>query len=233
MTTEAIRKADNGTESIQQINKELNINIQTISGEEEAYYTWLAIKHLIKKTTDTVGVCDIGGGSTEITIVKNGKVLFMNSFPTGVVRIEEEFLLTSDKKNLKNAESKLNRLFDVKVEKPKYLFLSGGTATTAASMLIGAKTYNPSDVEGFRIKQEQLENLLDKLFSSSEEEIKEMLRSDPGRYDVITAGIIMIKNIMQKIQARETIITTYGPRHGYLLKKLNLKCFEEIIYKLK
>ena len=233
MTTEAIRKADNGTESIQQINKELNINIQTISGEEEAYYTWLAVKHLIKDKSATVGVCDIGGGSTEVTIVKNEKIIFMKSFPTGVVRIEEEFCLTSDKKNLKNAESKLNKLFDVQLEKPKQLFLSGGTATTTASMLIGAKSYNPSAVEGFKINEEQLNKLLDKLLDSSKEEIKDMLRSDPGRYDVITAGIIMIKTIMQKMQAKETIVTTYGPRHGYLLKKLNLECFEEIIYKLK
>lgn len=233
MTTEAIRKADNGTESIQQINKELNINIQTISGEEEAYYTWLAVKHLIKDKSATVGVCDIGGGSTEVTIVKNEKIIFMKSFPTGVVRIEEEFCLTSDKKNLKNAESKLNKLFDVQLEKPKQLFLSGGTATTTASMLIGAKIYNPSAVEGFKINEEQLNKLLDKLLDSSKEEIKDMLRSDPGRYDVITAGIIMIKTIMQKMQAKETIVTTYGPRHGYLLKKLNLECFEEIIYKLK
>ncbi len=237
MTTEAIRKADNGEECLKQINNKLNIDIEAISGEEEACYTWLALKHLVKDKTSTVGVCDIGGGSTELTIVKDDKIIFMNSFPTGVVRIEEEFHLTSNRTNLNNAISKLDKTFNIqpniKAERPKHLFLSGGTATTAATMLIGAKKYNPIAVEGLKINENQLKILIDKLLNSSKEEIKDMLISDPGRYDVITSGILMILTIMQKLEPTETIVTTYGPRHGYLLKKLNLSHFEEIRYKLK
>ncbi|MCX6112721.1 MAG: hypothetical protein NTY22_05500 [Proteobacteria bacterium] len=232
ITTEAIRKAKNGTECIENINRSLGIKLDVITGEQEAFYTWLAVKHLVKNKKSIIGVCDIGGGSTEITIVQDQKILFMKSFPVGVVRLEEEFHLTSDKKNLDTATNKLLDVFDFDSQKPDILFLSGGTATSTAAIMSGINDYDPVPIDGVIIKRHELDKLFEKLFNSSTEQLKDMLRSDPGRYDVITAGVLMIKTIMEKLKPSKTIVTTYGPRHGYIMDKQNIKEVENIIYRL-
>ena len=233
MTTEAIRKAKNGLECIEKINKSLGIKLELITGDQEAFYTWLAIKHLVLDEKSVVAVCDIGGGSTEITMAKDQNVIFMRSFPIGVVRLEEAFQLTSNKSNLNKANSKLIETFKTDFQQPKILFLSGGTATSIATIMLGIKDYNPLPIEGTVIDKHKLDQLLESLFKSSIEQLKGLLRSDPGRYDVITAGVLMTKVIMERLHPSKAIVTTFGPRHGYLMNRFDLKNIEGIIYKLK
>ncbi len=232
MTTEAIRNATNGAECIARLNSELGTDIDVITGEQEALYTWLAIKHLAKNKKN-IAACDIGGGSTEIVSVKDKQVVLTKSFPIGVVRLEEQFHLTSDKKNLEPAKTKILNAFDFRIDKPDILFLSGGTATSTAAIMLGIKDYDPTLVEGTVINKKQIDELMERLFSLSAHELKELLRSDPGRFDVITGGVLMIRTLMEKTRPSKTIVTTYGPRHGYLLNKLNIKDIKGIVYKLK
>ena len=233
MTTEAIRKAKNGAECIEKINKSLGIKLELITGDQEAFYTWLAVEHLVKNKNSIVGVCDIGGGSTEITVVSNQNIVFMKSFPIGVVRLEEAFHLTSDKSNMEKAGTKLIETLGPDIQQPDLLFLSGGTATSIAAIMLGIKEYTPVPIEGTAIDKHKLDKLLDNLFNSSTAQLKDLLRSDPGRYDVITDGVLMTKVIIEKLHPLKTIVTTFGPRHGYLMNRFDIKNLEGIIYRLK
>lgn len=91
--TSAIRDARNQRRFIERIERETGLTVRVLSGEEEAYYGYLAA---VNSTTLTDGfVVDLGGGSFQITRVENRRSVRAISFPLGAVRVTERFL-TSD-----------------------------------------------------------------------------------------------------------------------------------------
>jgi exopolyphosphatase / guanosine-5'-triphosphate,3'-diphosphate pyrophosphatase len=245
ITTEWVRKAENGAECLKQLEEKLKISFELIQGEEEALYTMEAIKHIAEnKNFDNFGVCDIGGGSTEFcffnkkTTNQSMPKLYLKSLPLGVVLLEEDFCLSKNMDNAKKALAKINGLLD-KINSshknifPDVLFVSGGTATTIGTMIMGIKDYDPVPIEGFELNEEKLNTLLEKLQNLSLEDIKTILSSDPKRSDLITTGTLLLKTIIQKLNPKKIFVTTLGPRHGYLINKLGIKNIKDIKYKLK
>jgi exopolyphosphatase/guanosine-5'-triphosphate,3'-diphosphate pyrophosphatase len=84
-----MREASNGKELIQDIKEKCQLNIRIISGEQEAYYLYSAVRHHSKNTYGAMALIDIGGGSTEISIAQDDKLIISKSFPIGTIRIME------------------------------------------------------------------------------------------------------------------------------------------------
>ncbi|WP_300673200.1 exopolyphosphatase [Soonwooa sp.] len=93
--TSAMRDAKNGAELIALAKKEANINIEIISGDEEAtlIYENHVAESLDKKTAYLY--IDVGGGSTELTFYENDKMLYEKSFNIGTIRLLQG-LVTED-----------------------------------------------------------------------------------------------------------------------------------------
>ena len=230
MATEWVRRAKNGPECLERINKELLIPFELIDGQEEALYTIDAVKHIAEQNNfDDFAVCDIGGGSTEFC---NSSLLEVKSLPLGVVLLEEEFKLTGNTENIEAALIKIKNILKALEISPKVLFASGGTATTIATMIKKGKDYDPVPIESFELTENSLDTLLKKLWGTPLEDIKKILASDPKRSDLITAGTLLLKTIMQRLSPSKTLVTTFGPRHGYLMKKLGIKKIKNIKYRL-
>jgi len=87
MATSAMRNAENGRELISDIRKKAGINIEIIDGKKEAAIIFSTkLSDLIKKDRSYIYI-DVGGGSTEITIISKGKIIGSKSFRVGTVRI--------------------------------------------------------------------------------------------------------------------------------------------------
>lgn len=85
--TSAMRDAKNGTEIVERVQKEIGLNIEIITGSQEAeilYETHLA-ENLDNKSNYLY--IDVGGGSTELTLYSKGKVAFKQSFNIGTIRL--------------------------------------------------------------------------------------------------------------------------------------------------
>ena len=72
LATEAVRRAANREELITPMERELGLTVQVISGEEEALLGWLAVASNYAAAGSILGVIDIGGGSTDISIGSPG-----------------------------------------------------------------------------------------------------------------------------------------------------------------
>jgi exopolyphosphatase/guanosine-5'-triphosphate,3'-diphosphate pyrophosphatase len=87
MATSAMRNADNGHKLIAKIRKTSGVNIEIIDGKKEAAIIFSTkLSDLIKKDRSYIYV-DVGGGSTEITVISKGKIIGSKSFRVGTVRI--------------------------------------------------------------------------------------------------------------------------------------------------
>ncbi|MCX6188698.1 MAG: exopolyphosphatase [Bacteroidetes bacterium] len=92
--TSAIRGADNGLAFVEEVRKMTGIEINVISGEEEADLIFYGVKHTITLSEEKVLVMDIGGGSVEFIIANKDQTFWKHSFMLGAARLGEQEALT-------------------------------------------------------------------------------------------------------------------------------------------
>ena len=87
--TSAMREAENGEEIIKKIKKKADINIEIIDGQTEAELTFKSDLQKFFLDKRNYLYVDVGGGSTELTLLSNGEVIDSQSFRVGTVRMLE------------------------------------------------------------------------------------------------------------------------------------------------
>lgn len=92
VATSAVRDAKNKRELLVKIEEETGVDVRVLTGEEEAQLTYFGVLQFLPVYNRTVLVVDIGGGSTEFLIGKQGKALFATSLKLGHVVLTELFL---------------------------------------------------------------------------------------------------------------------------------------------
>lgn len=83
--TAALRAATNGPDIVEQVRESLGLQIEIISGQEEARLGYSAVMHTL--SVQDAYLVDIGGGSTEVTLVKQGRLVTSHSFAIGAVTL--------------------------------------------------------------------------------------------------------------------------------------------------
>jgi exopolyphosphatase/guanosine-5'-triphosphate,3'-diphosphate pyrophosphatase len=143
--TSALREAENGKELVNIIKKASNVDIEIIDGKKEAaIIASTDLKTFIDKNSNYLYV-DVGGGSTELTIFSNGRIIKSKSFKVGTVRLInksfDELINWDDiknwiKKNTKGLDkitmigsggniNKIHRISGKTTEKPlSYIYLN-------------------------------------------------------------------------------------------------------------
>ncbi len=87
VATSAMREAANNQWVIQQVRQQAGIDIEIIEGEKEAGLISAVNNLKLNKKNQLVMLVDVGGGSTEISVLKNGKIVDSTSFKIGTVRL--------------------------------------------------------------------------------------------------------------------------------------------------
>jgi exopolyphosphatase / guanosine-5'-triphosphate,3'-diphosphate pyrophosphatase len=90
--TSAIRDAKNGKDILDQINKKFEIDLQVLSGDDEAQMTFLAVRRWLGWSSGRLLVLDIGGGSLEIAVGDDERAEATVSLPLGASRLTREYL---------------------------------------------------------------------------------------------------------------------------------------------
>lgn len=90
VATEATRIAANGQEFLDRVRESAGITVETISGDREVSLTFLGLSRTIDRN-GTMVLADIGGGSTELIVVVDGKMVSGKSWPIGSGRMTDEF----------------------------------------------------------------------------------------------------------------------------------------------
>lgn len=123
--TSAMRDASNGQEIMKRVMEESEMQIRLITGDEEASYIFE--NHVAEKldTTRAFLYMDVGGGSTELTLFKDGTKIKARSFNIGTIRLKDDLVSQDTWLDLKTW------LTDIKKEyQPKNIIGSGGNINT-------------------------------------------------------------------------------------------------------
>ena len=204
--TSALREAGNSHEFISMIREQLDISIEVISGEEEALCSFLAVAKDLDATGKPSWVVDVGGGSTELILGRNGQVAQGVSLPLGAVRLTEQFLSSDpvrEEEWQRMEEAIQKNLVNLPHPKePGSLVAVGGTATTLAAVAQGLETFVAEKIHHFILTEEALIKQLHLYRSKTIEARKGVRGLPPARADVILAGAAILDGVMKRTPMR-------------------------------
>ena len=216
VATSAVRDAPNRSDFLLRVRKELGINIKVIDGEKEAFFGGVAAANLLyEKNGVTI---DIGGGSTELAVIENKKIIKTISLNLGTVRLKELFF---DKNNIKQAkefiQKEIKRL-DSEFKQNK-IFGIGGTIR-ALSQVIMKKIDYPLDIlHGFTYEIEDHYKFLRNIVKMSDDELLK-IGVKPERLDVIRPGALIFCELFDFLNSKQIITSGVGVREGVFLSDL-------------
>lgn len=221
--TSALRDARNSKEVVDKIYKASGIEINIISGDEEAYLSYLGAVEGI----GTNMLIDIGGGSTEFIIGNANNILFKKSLDIGAVRMTERFFSSQPPKSheINNMISYVKYLISDEVLKNIDLstvnkfFADAGTATTIATTANNLKDYEVDKIEGYILNKNTLDDIFEKYSQANSDFIVANYGVHPRRADLITAGTIILKSSFELFDINEVTISSRGLRFGFLIQE--------------
>lgn len=243
--TSFLRDAENKYEFIEQIKKVTGLDIEILSGKNEARWTfWGGVYELIqdenpdgnvpKKTKHPVVTIDIGGGSTEVTcsdelpdnfvretLIKQN--IYGKSIDIGSVRVKERFFKSEqiNDEDTARAETFINNSFndlDLNLNNAELVGVAG-TITTLACISKGFNEFNSELINGLVLSKEEISDLFDKLCSMNIDKILTLGDFMKGREDIIIPGTLILKTFMNKLGFDKIQVSTKGLRYGIFLRE--------------
>jgi len=220
--TSAIRDAKNGAEIIKNINLEFDIDLQIMSGDEEARMTFLAARRWLGWSAGRLLVVDIGGGSLEIAIGDDEHPDATISLPLGAARLTRDFLKGDpySPKSIRNLEIYVDEVlqdslpYEIKLHSADHFVATSKTFRTLAR--IAGNSDNAK-----RLQTKSLVNLIPKLGEMSNKERSELPGVSSSRASQILAGSIVARAILEKLQVAEVEICPWALREGLVLRWLD------------
>ncbi|MFI5219696.1 MAG: exopolyphosphatase [Bacteroidia bacterium] len=199
--TSAMREAKNGKEVIDRIKRESGLQVEIIDGKTEAeiIYSNHVAEHL--EHDQSYLYIDVGGGSTELTLFSENKIVFSQSFNVGTIRFLHD---TVSKEYWSLFKEKVKEV--TKNYHPLTAIGSGGNINKMFKIL-GKKDDKP-------VYYDKLKELYEHLNSFSVEERITQLGLNPDRADVIVPAAKIFLSIMKHGEIEKIIVPQIGLSDG-------------------
>jgi len=222
--TSALRDALNREDFLDYILSETGLEIEILSGDDEARLSYSGSISGIFQPEKEFAVLDIGGGSTELTVGRGSKIERSRSLDIGCVRITEKFLFHSPPLD-SQIKTVREHLLHVIPDFPQFdrsgpnVVGVAGTLTTLAALELGLAKYEPALVSGFRLTRAMVENRFEQMKKLTSGELVNEMRIDPGRADIILAGILILGTFLELRGVPEIIVSERGLRYGLVMRE--------------
>ncbi len=242
IATEACRQAGNGEAFLQRVKAESGLDLEIVSRETEARLATEGCGSLMDRKSDGAVLFDIGGGSSELILVNNigarkkkisERIAAWTSLPLGVVTLAERF----------GGQNVSRKVFDDMVrdvmhhidafdgrEALKNAFSHGrvhllgtsGTVTTLAGIHLNLPRYDRKRVDGIWLRDEDIDNVINKLLAMSYEERSRNPCIGSERADLVLAGCAILNAIRLTWPTKRLRVADRGLREGLLAEMMNL-----------
>lgn len=218
IATAALREASDGPAFTQRLKDELGLDIQIISGEQEAY---LGAMGLLASVRDVDGVAgDLGGGSLEFSHMGDHQYIQGASTPLGGLRLASGY---KDKNILKGEISKnLNNVSWLKnVAKGKTFYAIGGAWRGIARYYMEKTAYPIHIIHGLRVPVHIIIPHLTELTEMNKGELMRLEMISKHRRPVIGTAAQLLLDVINHVGASELVFSGFGVRDGLLFTKLD------------
>lgn len=223
VATSAVREAGNREEFLERVRRETGVEIEVIDGEEEARRTFLGIRSGLPDVRSILGL-DIGGGSTEFIASRQGQPLKTTSIDMGVVRLTERVLQSDPPRatEIQQAETLIRDLTQGarrEIGDLTDLMLVGtaGTITSLAAVAQELPAYDPARIQNYVLELPVIRRIERDVFGKTQSQRVGMPGLEAGREGVIAAGVLILRCVMEELDAARCVVSEYGLREGVLV----------------
>ena len=207
--TAAARRAANGRDFVCLVRGRCGLDVDVVSGEEEAR---LALEGALGGRDG--GVVDVGGASTEITVAEGGTVVYARSVDIGAVRLKD--LCGEDAAALSSViERSVAQFTDVP---PCALRAVGGTATCLAALEKEVEPYDPAAIEGTVLTAARIGEWGMRLLSMPQSERLRLRGMDARRADILGGAALLLRAAVLRAGADRVTVSDRDNLEGYVLR---------------
>ncbi|MBQ6384483.1 MAG: Ppx/GppA family phosphatase [Clostridia bacterium] len=218
--TSASRDAVNGEEFRELIQRENGVELEIVSGEEEAALSFLGASAAAPQA-ERCGVIDIGGGSTELVIGTPEGVETGFSCQLGAVRLFRKYPL-NNRQDMAAVEEKAAEILRERMKTvpdvalPETWVGTGGTFTTLAAMVKGIPWTERTFMHGTPVTAAQVRKIGEELAEKTLEERLKLPGLQPSRADIVVHGICILLAVMRRLELDSIIVSEWGNLDGYM-----------------
>jgi exopolyphosphatase/guanosine-5'-triphosphate,3'-diphosphate pyrophosphatase len=227
VATSATRDASNRADFFSMVDATLGVGAEVITGTEEAQLTFRGAIAGLPSAGGRLLVADIGGGSTELVLGDASGVASAFSMDVGCVRMTERHLhddpptpaqidavITDVRAAIVEARA------DVPVETADSFVSVAGTATTLGGIVLGLDAYDADAIHGSTMTAAQVADVTARLLAMTHEQRAAIPVMHPGRVDVIGAGALVLRTLVEEIGASEVVVSEHDILDGIALSLL-------------
>jgi len=226
--TSAVREAPNGRDFLAQVQDQLGLDVDLVSGPEEARLIYLGVLSGMNLGQQSHLIIDIGGGSTELILADGQDERVLSSTRIGAVRLQREFCqqdpLPVDRRSFLIAY--IQGAMDPAVAQVKaalqpnerpLLVATSGTAMALAALAAAEDPRPPLKLQGYRLSRERIDQLVSRLLTLTPEQRKALPALNERRAEIIVPGALILQTTMAMLQVQELVVCDRALREGLIV----------------
>jgi exopolyphosphatase / guanosine-5'-triphosphate,3'-diphosphate pyrophosphatase len=223
VATAGMRIAGNSSLLVDAVRERCGVDVEVISGEEEARLAYVAATATLDVGDGPLAVFDTGGGSSQFTFGRSGRVEERFSVDVGAAALTERFGL-----DRVVSEEELAAVFEsIAAElarldgrpRPAAVIGMGGALTNLAAVCHDLETYDPKVIHGTVLDREEIDRQITLYRTRTAKGRREIVGLQPQRAEVILAGACIVRTALDKLQCEELTVSDRGLRHGLLVER--------------
>ena len=239
VATASVREASNSSQFIKQVEKVTGIRVEVLSGVEEARLIGLAASRGCANRSAINLNIDIGGGSTEFSLFRDGTPLSLFSVRVGAVRLTERYLKSDPPKTKEIAtlKAEVYAAFqrparELKFAKWQHVSGTSGTVLAVGATLTAQKASSsvlkelPAQPTEADIPLGQLAQLNTRIAAMSQSDRRSLQGISPQRAEIIIAGGCILEAAMKALRINSLRTCDWGLREGAIIDYLQERADE-------
>ena len=226
VATSATRDARNRQVFIDGVRELLGVEPEVISGDEEAALSFAGASSVLpSRGKDPILVVDLGGGSTEFVLGDADGVIAARSVDVGCVRMTERHLKADppSAEQIAAAEADVDAAISqaaltVPLDRATAVIGVAGSVTTVTAHALKLPEYSPAAIHGAELDLATAREACTSLLGMSREDRAALPYMHPGRVDVIGAGGLVWRRVLERMAAATEgrITTAIASEHDIL-----------------
>jgi exopolyphosphatase/guanosine-5'-triphosphate,3'-diphosphate pyrophosphatase len=220
VATSASRDAQNRDDFVQGVLARIGVEPEVVTGDEEARLSFTGATRGLVGAEPPYLVVDIGGGSTEFVLGTTEPVA-ARSVDVGCVRLTERHLRADPPPRdqvdalVADVDAAIARAAEVvPLDEARTLVGLAGSVTTLTAVALGLQEYDATVVHGTRLSAADVAAWSDRLLAMSHDERSRIHVIHPGRVDVLNAGVLVLRRILDRTGLPEVLVSEHDILDG-------------------
>lgn len=220
--TSAVREGANGAAFVERVEREIGLSLRVLDGEQEAYYGTLGALNEVPLTQGFV--VDIGGGSAQVSEVRERRFYRGQALTLGTLALTERFVRSDpiNQTDFEKIQAEIERQLDtiawLKAKNGPMVGL-GGAIRNLAKIEAARQNYPLNTLHGFTLTRASIAASIDLFRELPLEERRNIPGLKNDRADIILPGAMVILTIMNRLKANELKLSINGLREGLFFEQ--------------